>query len=293
MNVVSDNLSITIQGFTLDADALTKINTPPFGTFAFAIDEVRVFDADASQAGPIELSNVSSKFDSTEGNSAGTASVVGGYKVAKAVISENVITDFEIGIQLLNLSIAATESYLSWSEQLATVDQEDPQAVQQMLKSVSPIVYQIMANSPKWIVSPLRFTANEEPFESDFRMTIDGSKLPAATEFDFTKGWTWHPALGGNANASISEPLATTLAVASTRSQLAEALADQDGFTPEQINEMATNQALIVMEGLVGRGLIQRTDGTLGAQVSWDNGVLLLNGQPMPFDALMGGAPSP
>ena len=292
LNIVADDLSMTMQGLAFDTDTSIKVPALPFGTISFAVDQMRVFDANSSQAGLFELSNLTFNADTTQGGSTDTANVVASYKIAQVTAAENVLTDLEMTMQMDNLSIAATERYTQWSQEFGTADQNNPELIQQMVKDFTPIAHQFMAVSPSLTISPLKFTANQEPFESEIKLNIDGSKLPPADEFDVTNIPVWLAVLTGEANASISEPLATTMAVSSARSQLLEVLEGQDGITLEQINEMAINQAPIVIETLVGQGMIQRSDGKLGAQVSYGNGALLLNGQPMPLDALMGGAPS-
>jgi len=45
LNIVADDLSMTMQGLTFDTDTSIKVPALPFGTFAFAVDQMRVFDA--------------------------------------------------------------------------------------------------------------------------------------------------------------------------------------------------------------------------------------------------------
>jgi len=286
-NIVADDLSMTLQGLTFDADSSLKIKVLPFGTISFAIDEFRIFDANSSQSGPFELLGFSFTADTTAGSSDGTANFVGSYKASKALVAENVVTDMELTVRMEDLSIAATESYTQWYENLVTVDQENAEAMQQLIEGVTPIVHQFMEVSPTMIVSPLKFKTNDEPFESELTLRVDGSKLPAVQGFDVTDTGTWLSVLSGESNASISEPLATGLAVTTARSQLLEVLQGQEGITLEQINEMAVNQAPIVIETLIQQGRIQRADGKLGAQLSYGNGTLTLNGQAIPLQQFL------
>jgi len=289
LNVVADDLSITVRGLRVDGDSTLKIKGLPMGSGTMVIDEMTLFDATANPAERVELLEFRLNAVTTPGATGDTANIAISYKLAEARMGDDALTDLELSMRMNDISIEAAQAYTRWSNEFVALDPEDPQAFQEMLSRITPVAHQFIRSSPSIAIDPMKFKASDEPFVMNFNIRADASKLPAIDNFDPVNIPMWMSLLSGDAGASISESLANTLAVSSARSQIVESLGDQEGITEGQIDAMAAQQAPMLVETLIQQGMVNRTEGKLAAKVAYKDGDLLLNGQPMPLGALLGG----
>lgn len=296
-SLVADNVSMGMEGLSISADLESVSKTIAWGEVKTTVDSMSLFDATTDNPEPMLVKGVTAQMNTTKGAAPGTADVLARYLIDDISVAGQQANDIEFAFSMQAISVAALEKYTQWSQDVVidaaqVADSEDSQAAEKLaaesMQVLQPLLHEFAKQSPTINVDPIKFTANGEAFQASFLMHLDGSKLPMLDAFDLADVPLWLSMASAKAGASISEGLATQIAISSARSQLVEALGDQQEISEQQISDMAAAQAPLVVETLVQQGLVKRSEGKLSALVSFEDGELLLNGQAMPLGALMG-----
>ena len=288
LNMVSDEVSFAFANLTLATDMTSEADGVPMGEADMNVQSLSLFLANANPPQLMNLTDLGFSAATKAGNATDMADIEARYFVGRAVLAENTITDAELLFHARNLLIPALRRYSEWSKGVVSIDQEDKAAVEQRLEELGSIMHEIASSSPEFAIEPLKFTTDGESFDSELKLQIDGERLPPSASFAGTSAAEWMKLVTGEAQVSISEPLATTLAIGNARSKLQETLGDQQQITSEQLDGMAAVQAPMVLEALIQQGIVKRQDGNLESLIVYKDGELVLNGQAIPVAALMG-----
>jgi uncharacterized protein YdgA (DUF945 family) len=145
------------------------------------------------------------------------------------------------------------------------------------LDAVLPIVQRLLAAEPKLSIAPIRFAVNGEAFDANINLVSNPGSLPAQPAIDLQDPSLWTSVVSVDARLSAAKPLAEMIAQQVVMMQLAGAM------PPDQLEQMAAAQAGLVLVTLTSQGMILDEGDNYGASLEFSNGMLLLNGQPMPM----------
>jgi uncharacterized protein YdgA (DUF945 family) len=181
------------------------------------------------------------------------------------------IADASVGVALDKIDLAALETYLK----LAQTDGggNDPAA------EVGKALTHALAAGPSFVLDPLRFRFDGEPFTARLEIAANPAALPATGSVDPDNWLALLPALRSTASVDVSKKLARDIAVLVAEMRFAD-----DGMPPDQRRLLADMQAGLMLVTLISQGMLVDAGDTYHAELSLTDGALTLNGGPLPFD---------
>lgn len=198
------------------------------------------------------------------------------YTVASARTSGDMsLTDGRLRLSMSNLDAVAIQAYVDVANRHAATPPTGPDAA---LAEMLPILERLLAAEPSMSIDPISFMLDGEPFLMTVRVDSDAGALPQGGAFDLQDPALWIDLLTLDAQATVSKPLAETLVVRTVSMQLGN-----QGMPPGQAEQMARAQAGFMLVTLVGQGMLVDDGENYTAELSFDDGALTLNGNPLPF----------
>lgn len=287
LSLKEEDSEFTMSDFNVITDS-TKVSEMLWsGRSTTTIGLLTVKDNSREDRIDLSMQDSAMAFESALGDTQQTLNGEVEYRVAEIQIAGLTIADIKLAVAANELSIPAIEKYNQWTQELALTPSDESDAARRLNASL-PVMHQFLSTSPTISLDPITFSMNDETFLADITLNINGKTLPAIDSFDFMDIALWMKMVSGKAGLSLSENMATLLAITSSQRQLQTVLGDQQGITPEQISQMAAAQAPILINTLVQQGMLKSAGGQISAGITFDNGELLLNGQPLPVEAILG-----
>ena len=269
--------TLSVQGVAASADneLLTRYLMP--GTVELSVQRASVELGLGAASSPVfDASGISftssTALDADAGLLDGTVSL--GFDRTR-VGSDTDITDaaFEAAAQSLDVP-ALGALYAAYAEGASTPGGQSPPP-----DAIEPAIVRLLEREPSASVDPLRFDWNGDAFEAEVFLEAN----PAAWPVDLDDGGLWATLVNGTAELSAAKPLAERLAVQIVKSQLTARLMEGDSIPFEALDTMAEAQAGLVLTMLSAQGLLEDTGSLYRARVVLENGLMTINGQPLPF----------
>jgi uncharacterized protein YdgA (DUF945 family) len=184
------------------------------------------------------------------------------------------VTDASLGLTFSNVDVAVLEAYGAAANRLALAAPGDP-----ALDELGPLLERALATQPKFVLEPLRFRADGEPFEAHLEMTPSARASAALGQLFVGDPTAWIQLINGSARIDVSRKLAERMAALVLRTQFA----GDPSVPAEQLESAATAQAGAILLMLTGQGILAVTGNGYRADVELADGAVMLNGRPMPF----------
>jgi uncharacterized protein YdgA (DUF945 family) len=181
------------------------------------------------------------------------------------------ISDGLIHMIVENLDADAARSYYEAARAMS-----DPADPDQALADIMPIAVRLLEAGPSLSISPVRFAINGEAFDANMRFASDMSNLPPQAAIDLQDTAMWTRVVSADAQLTATKPLAEMIAQRIMMMQLGSSM------PPDQAEQMAAAQAGLMLVALSSQGMIVDGGDTYGATIEFANGMLLLNGNPLP-----------
>lgn len=190
---------------------------------------------------------------------------------------EFALSDPELSVTVRNLSIAALDTYYNT---MLTLDPNNPLAA---LSAMQTIGTELLRHDPSFAISPVRFEYNGEPFTANVEVrTVDG----AQAQVDFSNPMMLLSLFEVRADATASKTLASQLAAMIVTSQLSAAFQGQELPPGQDIAQMASQQAEVMLTTFLGQGLIAEVGDNYTTNIDYTNGQITVNGTPLPLGML-------
>lgn len=202
------------------------------------------------------------------------------YAAGSVTADQVELADAALGIRISNLDAAAMEAYYEALQRVVAAGPADPAAA--LGEELSPVIEQLLARSPILSFEPIRFRWQNEPFDANVLLELDGAALPPLALLDPTNPLPLIGALRATANARLSKALAEDIAVQVISTQLAM-MGGANGMPPEQIEYMAGAQAGLMLVTLVGQGYLVDGGDSYSTDLRFANGTLTINGNELPL----------
>jgi len=181
------------------------------------------------------------------------------------------VTDASVGVTLDKIDVAAVETYLKLAQ--SDAGGNDPAA------EVGKALTKALAAGPSFVLDPLRFRFDGEPFTARVEIAANPAALPAQGSSDLDSWLALLPALRSTATVDVSKKLARDIAVLVAETRFAD-----DGMQPEQRRLLADMQAGLMLVTLVSQGMLVDAGDTYRSELRLADGAVTLNGGPLPFD---------
>lgn len=192
--------------------------------------------------------------------------------------SGSTVTDARYEMSLRNVDIEALEAYYD----LVASSEAAGTPAEPSLDAIEPIVQRLVAGGPGIALDKVALYLDGQPFEASLQIDVDTDALPSGGSADLHDPQYWRSILKGRAALTAAKPLVEQFAAAAIKAQL---LAQQDGgsMPAESLDAFAESQVGLMLGMLSAQGMIEDTGNLYRTSVSFDNGRITVNGQPLPF----------
>jgi uncharacterized protein YdgA (DUF945 family) len=181
-----------------------------------------------------------------------------------------------LGIAMHNVDVEALTHYVTTVRELgANATPPDPQT---LLAALGTDIERALAAGPGLTIDPIRFTLDGEPFEGRVELTTNPSRLPPGGVAAIDPA-TLLSLVNSQANVRLSKPLARRLAALGVESQLG----GDPRMPRDQLKYLAEAQAGLTLVTLVNQGFLVEDGDVYTAALSFADGSLTLNGNPLPL----------
>jgi uncharacterized protein YdgA (DUF945 family) len=263
--------SFTIRNLRAATDIeLGSSNVVP-GDVALSLDELAIVDAARGAEPVLEAANVRFASKVRIDPRASLLDVHATYDADSVLLYGKRVTDASVGVALDKIDVAAVESYLKLAQ---TAGSGNDPAVE-----VGRALTHALAAGPSFVLEPLHFRFDGEPFTAHLEIAANPSVLPATGTVDLDNWLALLPALRSTASVDVSKKLARDIAVLAAQARFAD-----DEMPPDQRRLLADMQAGLMLVTLVGQGMLVDAGDTYRAELRLADGAVTLNGGPLPFD---------
>ena len=181
------------------------------------------------------------------------------------------VTEASLGVALDKIDVAALETYLKLAQ--SDGGGNDPAA------EVGRALTHALAAGPSFVLDPLRFRVDGEPFTARVEIASNPAALPAKGSVDLDNWLALLPALRVMANVDVSKMLARKLATLAAEMRFAD-----EEMPPDQRRLLADMQAGLMLVTLISQNMLVDAGDTYRAELRMDDSGVTLNGGPLPFD---------
>ena len=193
------------------------------------------------------------------------------YDADSVLLYDTRVTEASLGVALDKIDVAALETYLKLTQ--SGGGGNDPAA------EVGRALTHALAAGPSFVLDPLRFRVDGEPFSAHLEIASNPAALPAAGTVDLDSWLALLPALRVNATVDVSKKLARDMAMLAAEMRFAD-----DGMPADQRRLLADMQAGLMLVTLLSQNMLVDAGDTYRAELRMDDSGVTLNGGPLPFD---------
>lgn len=278
-----DGVQIAVADIGLTVDTRMLSSSLWLGKTGVDVGKVYVRNPDSAAGSSFELLGLGFDADVGLNDAADKLAIAFVYRIAGVSgVPDSEIADLRVGMRLRDIDREAIEDYILIAQQLGFAE---PNAMEKLLPELQTIGTKILRGSPGIDLNPFEFVLNGEPFTAKFGIDFDGAVLPADIDIINLIGDpdVLIEALSGAGQIASSESLARTLAINILRGQIAQGVPPDAEITAADIDAAATQQAAMMIDGMIQQGLIQRKNGQLNMDISYADGQLFVNNVPVPL----------
>lgn len=275
--------AVRLGGIGLDFDARMISDYFWLGQSSFAIESLEAFAAAAAGNGPVLMKDLGVGFD-IHGNDAGDkVSMAVSYEISSLSGVQGLeLKDMELAIKLTDIDLEAIEAYAELNQRMVLAT---PDELAALLPEFEELAVRMLQGSPGFSVGIARFTLNNQPFVANAGIDFDASALPYDLDAAVLKANPVSLVGGVSAQGQLeaAEPLARLMATSVMQGQIRSSLAADAEIDEAQLQAIAAQQGSMLLDGLITQGLVDRDRGTLSTNFRFNDGVLLVNGKPVPL----------
>jgi uncharacterized protein YdgA (DUF945 family) len=165
-----------------------------------------------------------------------------------------------------------------------------PEAIDsaQALAQLTTPIYDILAGGASLSVNPVRFIYNDQPFQAALKMQSKPANLPARDAFSIDNPMLLLNLFAIDADLLVDAALALEVVVPLLKQQLAAGVPQGAEVTEAELEDMARAQAPMVLGTLITQGILRQEGSNYVVNARYDNGELVVNGNPFPLGAVFG-----
>ena len=137
----------------------------------------------------------------------------------------------------------------------------------------------MLAAGPVITIDPLAFAFDGEPFLGSIEIATNTARLPPTGTFTLGNPLLLLGLVDANAELRLSKALAQRIATTALMTQIESG----EALSPEQLEYMAEAQGTLMLTMLASQGVLLEDGDDYRTTVQFADGVLTLNGNPLPF----------
>ncbi|RUO52362.1 YdgA family protein [Pseudidiomarina homiensis] len=279
---VAEEFAVELNAMAMNVDAQADLKTMIVGkyypsTATFTIGQMRVESADEEL---FLLSHLVSDITLKESEDGRLAHIHMGYRAEQVFVGGTEATELRLLTAVNNIDRGFVDDYFETMKDF--VGEEDPQVLeQQMTAMMERHKEALLMAQPEFAIGDFGFRMPEGELDGSMRVALaELEQVPAQLDEQFIQ-----QNMVASARVAIDKPLAERLAKTYVLSMLEAS--GQTELDPAQLEQMATQQATMVLQNFVQQGLlkIENEQYLLDAEVA--QGLLNLNGQSLPLGQMM------
>ncbi|MRI35463.1 hypothetical protein EOPP23_21105 [Endozoicomonas sp. OPT23] len=219
--------------------------------------------------------NVSYLFETSDDDSKGDMTMQ--YGVDAVTASNLDLTDVSFDLTLLNYSTEFNKVYNQEMIKLMNHDSRfDPAQINQVMTDSLPL---FLAAKPEFKIDKIHFSLPEGSFDSNMSLKLTDYQLEPA---QMLSSAFWMNNIQLDAAASADKKLAEKLVALVA----AQKMKGKRGITSSKVNEMAEQQAQMMLGMFSAQGMIKQEEDKYTLNFSMNNGEANLNGNLIPLPAI-------
>ncbi|WP_411360190.1 YdgA family protein [Pseudidiomarina salilacus] len=204
-----------------------------------------------------------------------------GYGAEQVVTGGVEVTAIRSHTEINNISKPFIDAYLDVIKD--TMGEDDPEVLMQAMSNlVETHKEALLMAQPEFAISDMGFTMEQGTMNASMRMGLaELEQVPAQLNEQFLI-----ENMQATAHMDIAKPLAVWLAKTYVKTML-EANGQAAQMDAEQLEQMATQQAAMMLNSFATQGLLKSEGDTYVLDVELAKGLMNLNGQSMPLGQMM------
>ncbi|RUO47253.1 hypothetical protein CWE21_08650 [Pseudidiomarina aquimaris] len=279
---VADEFSVDVNAMAINFDATADLKTMLRGVYypsavTFTLGQMRMAAAEEEL---FLMSHLVSDIAMLESEDGSLVHVHMGYKADNLYVDGTEVSDVRMLTQVNNIDRGFIDDYFSSMKDL--VGEDDPQVLAtRMTAMMERHKADLLTAQPELAFPDFGFSMTEGSLDGSMLMTLAQiDQLPAQVDDAFIQ-----QNLIANADLKIDKALAHKLASAYVRTAFAAGgPVDMD---PEQLNELAEQQATTMLQNFVQQGMLTSEEEHYLFHAEVAQGMLNLNGQQLPLGQMM------
>jgi uncharacterized protein YdgA (DUF945 family) len=206
--------------------------------------------------------------------------ILSSYSVERYEVMGSVGQDLRLNVDMKNLSSDFIKAYQKQIQNTVQVPQGDPNAVQQqLLDFMDTNLLDLLIASPEFNIAQVSGKLEQGKFNGQlFTKLVNITHLPD----NLLDNTFWLSHLQASTHIEIEQSVAEMIAVLVLESQL-KANPELAQATPEQINEIAMQQAPMMLQNLEQQGLLEATAEGYQLVAELKDSQANINGNPIPL----------
>ena len=280
---MSGEFNVDASAMVIHMDAEADLRQMVSGEFYpmianFTLGHVNVTDADTSL---FTMSQLTSSLEARVSDDGELAHIHMGYGADQVVAGGVEVTAVRGQSEFNNISKPFVDAYLEVMKNSANITDPDALAAE-MTTVVETHKEALLMAQPEFAMSDMGFTMEQGTMNASMRMGLaELEQVPAQLNEQFLI-----ENMQATAHMDIAKPLAVWLAKTYVITML-EANGQAAQMDAEQLEQMATQQAAMMLNSFATQGLLKSEGDAYVLDVELAKGLLNLNGQSMPLGQMM------
>jgi uncharacterized protein YdgA (DUF945 family) len=193
------------------------------------------------------------------------------------------LTDVNFDFTMRDFSMQALQEYYDYSRQIVV----SPETAPPIFPGIENIVYLTLVSSPSIAIGPLNFLWDDQPFEAQVLLSINGSEVPERDAYNMFDLPLLIRAITVEGSTAMSNDIAQLLATEAAQYQIrSNAAAAGNQIAEQDVHAMAQSQSLGMLYALVAQGLLAQTEEGYSSELLFVNGELTVNETIVPLGLL-------
>jgi len=266
---------------TLSVDMRYPESAPfGIGSAEFAIDRMLIVGEST-----VDMQGVAITGSAKEGKD-GNVEFSAGYRLDKLAAQDTEVSGLNMSISLGNVSMDTAKNLSDQYTKIQTTLATDPQAA---MAAMADPLYDLIQDGAVLAMDPVTMSMNDRKLSISMHVTAKPENLPERAAFGLTNPLLFMDLFKFNTSMSANQELVIEMAMPQLKEQMRAGIPPNAQVNEEQLEQMVRAQAPVMIGALVGQGYIKEEGDLYTLEASFDDGALLLNGNPLPLGALMGG----
>lgn len=279
------------SGIGLDFDGRLISDYLWLGESSFSIASVEAYVATGADNLPIQMNDIDVGFDAIANQTGDKVSMAISYGIGDFTgIPGMELADMELAIELTDIDLEVINAYAELNQRMFLAT---PEEISASLPEFENLALRMLQGSPGFSIETARFILNGQRFVANAGIDLDAAALPPDLDIGMLQA---NPALlidGLSAQGQIeaAEPLAMLIVANVVQGQIRSSLSPDAEIDEAELQAVVAQQSTMLLDGLVQQGFVDRARGALSTQFRIVDGVLLVNGKPIPLGGVEPASP--